>query len=304
MKPTALCRLAGLFRIGNSDLICDGGLTRTPSVGRRVDDDAGRAEAAGEQQLGERAAEGVAHEDRRLVERVDHAGQVVDGLRDREVGDDRPGPRAAPRPRPRSPGSRGEHAVALGLVVGRPSPPSCAGSSTARGSGRSSRWLPHPSGRPGPPRAGSPARRSWGAAASTTGSAGAGAPSRRAPRCRGAGAPARRPRASRSPRRPSSSSRSGRAASPWSAPRGGWRGCGRRARACRPAGSGRARPRGRRTGPGSPARTAGRGTRLVYIGLAFSLITVTKIRCPARKLCTIRSTSAASSASVMPSSCR
>ena len=33
MKPTALCRLAGFLRIGNSDLICDGGLTRTPSVG-------------------------------------------------------------------------------------------------------------------------------------------------------------------------------------------------------------------------------------------------------------------------------
>ena len=33
MNPTALCRLAGLLRIGKSDLICESGLTCTPSVG-------------------------------------------------------------------------------------------------------------------------------------------------------------------------------------------------------------------------------------------------------------------------------
>src|ERR1041384_4572671 len=30
VNPAAWCRFAGLFRIGNRDLICDGGLTRTP----------------------------------------------------------------------------------------------------------------------------------------------------------------------------------------------------------------------------------------------------------------------------------
>ena len=33
MNPTALCRLAGFFSAGNSDLAWDSGLTRTPSVG-------------------------------------------------------------------------------------------------------------------------------------------------------------------------------------------------------------------------------------------------------------------------------
>ena len=33
MKPTALCRLAGFFSAGNSDLAWEIGFTRTPSVG-------------------------------------------------------------------------------------------------------------------------------------------------------------------------------------------------------------------------------------------------------------------------------
>ena len=33
MNPTALCRLAGFFSAGKSDLACEIGLTRTPSVG-------------------------------------------------------------------------------------------------------------------------------------------------------------------------------------------------------------------------------------------------------------------------------
>ena len=60
------------------------------ALGRgRVDHDARGAAAAVEQQLGERAAEGVPDQDRRLFELVDHAGQVRDGLRDGELGDDR-----------------------------------------------------------------------------------------------------------------------------------------------------------------------------------------------------------------------
>ena len=43
---------------------------------------------------------------------------------------------------------------------------------------------------------------------------------------------------------------------------------------------------------------------LVYMGLAFSFITVRKSFCPTRKLSTIRSTSPASWWRVMPSSCR
>jgi hypothetical protein len=58
-------------------------------LGRRgVDHHAGGAQPAGEQQLGQRAAEGVADDDRRLVQALDHGGQVVDGLRDGEAGDD------------------------------------------------------------------------------------------------------------------------------------------------------------------------------------------------------------------------
>ncbi|CPU66332.1 Possible glyoxalase/bleomycin resistance protein/ dioxygenase [Mycobacteroides abscessus] len=56
--------------------------------GRRVDHDARGAETPREQELGEGAPERVAHDDRRRVERLDDGGQVVQGLRDGEVGDE------------------------------------------------------------------------------------------------------------------------------------------------------------------------------------------------------------------------
>ena len=59
------------------------------SFGRgRVDDDPGGTQAAGQEQLGEGAAERVTDDERRRIERLDDAGQVIDGRRDGQVGDD------------------------------------------------------------------------------------------------------------------------------------------------------------------------------------------------------------------------
>jgi len=67
-----------LCRTGKVARIRDAGSVRTPSVGTRVDRDAGRAQAAIEQDLDERPAEGMADQDRRALELGDDARQMLD----------------------------------------------------------------------------------------------------------------------------------------------------------------------------------------------------------------------------------
>jgi len=85
------------------------------------------AEPARNQQLGEGAAEGVAHDDRRSVESLDHSGEVVDRLRDRRLGDHR---RVLPErlhlDLEAGVGGR-EDPEALGFVVGDPVLPASGG---------------------------------------------------------------------------------------------------------------------------------------------------------------------------------
>ena len=61
---------------------------RADALGRRrVERHAGGAVAVVHHDLHERATSGVAHQDRRCVERTDHRLELVDDRRDRQIGD-------------------------------------------------------------------------------------------------------------------------------------------------------------------------------------------------------------------------
>ena len=69
MKPTALWRLAGFLRIGKRDLICETGVTLTPSAGAEsIYGHACCPVTVIEQDLGKEASCRVAHDDRRAIE--------------------------------------------------------------------------------------------------------------------------------------------------------------------------------------------------------------------------------------------
>ena len=57
------CRFAGFLNAGNVDFSCDGGSTRTPSVGAEFQRDTSRATAVVEQDLHDCSARRVADED-------------------------------------------------------------------------------------------------------------------------------------------------------------------------------------------------------------------------------------------------
>ena len=68
--------LTGFFRAGKKDRICDSGATWTPSVGAESMTTPAD-QAAGQEQLGDGAAERVTDDERRGIERLDDVGQVV-----------------------------------------------------------------------------------------------------------------------------------------------------------------------------------------------------------------------------------
>src|SRR4051794_9898325 len=68
-EAVALRRFAGFFRTGKRDLICETGVTLTPSAGAEsIDGHAGSPITMIEQDLGEEASCPVAHDDRRSVQ--------------------------------------------------------------------------------------------------------------------------------------------------------------------------------------------------------------------------------------------
>jgi hypothetical protein len=104
---------------GKSERAWEIGWTRTPSVGAESTTTP-RAEAAREQELGQRAAERVAHDDRRALDLLDGLGQVVDGLVHGEVCDE-VRVLAQALDLDLEPGvARGHDVESLGFVVGHP----------------------------------------------------------------------------------------------------------------------------------------------------------------------------------------
>src|SRR5438128_10644224 len=79
--------LDGFLRTGNPALSCENGSLRIPLTEILVDRDARRAEPAVDEDLGERSAERVADNDRRIVQVAHQCVVVVDDLTDSQVLD-------------------------------------------------------------------------------------------------------------------------------------------------------------------------------------------------------------------------